>query len=122
MDSSKQGKLIGGLVALILGLIGIVYSIITMTSNDYVKWFGFDALGEWVETPEGITTIVILIVSIIGFITGGVLLLSLKSPPAHSNQRSARKETRKRILVGFIAGFIALVMLSGTIAMFTAGR
>jgi magnesium-transporting ATPase (P-type) len=98
MDSPKQGKLVGGLVASILGWIGIVYSIITMTSNDYVKWYGFGAFGEWAKTPEGITTIVILIVSIIGFITGGVLLLSLKSSPTHSNQRNAKQRmTSERI-------------------------
>ena len=79
-NPSKQSKLIGGLTTLLLGLLGIVYSIITITSNDYVKYYGFSgsAVGDWLKTAEGIVTIVIGVISIILFTIGGFLLLSLK--------------------------------------------
>ena len=71
-------------VLLILGFIGIIYSIITI-SNDTSKFFG----GYTYKSPftsHEITTIMILIISITILIIGGILLLlTFKKTPLNAN-------------------------------------
>ena len=91
-NSTVSQRFIGGLISLVLGVIGIVYSIIAAVSNEYVKLgnaFGVSGGFEaWLETPHGITTIIIFVISIICIITGIVLIVK-KQDVTHSNQRRA---------------------------------
>jgi len=74
-SSGVGNKFIGGLVTLILGIVGLIYSLITISSD--MKPSGFMGLHYTYQPPltdhEGMM-IAILIISVIIAIVGGIVL------------------------------------------------
>jgi hypothetical protein len=121
-SSGVGSKFIGGLVTLILGIVGLIFSLVTISSD--MKPSGFMGLYLTYRPPlteHEVMMIAILIISIIVAIVGGIILIigfskkpnnsavNYTSNPTVNNTSDSKKDGQA--IASLISGVIGLSLL-----------